>query len=281
MTAPGLREVAVALAVGGAGFALLERLWPAVPRHRPPSALRTDLLWWFFTPLVTKALTRAAIVLAVVAVALALGRPLDRAGLAAMLAPRAAIARLPLPVQLGAFLLVSDLAAYAMHRLFHGRSLWRFHAVHHSSTEVDWLSAVRVHPVNDALMRLAQAVPVLLVGFDPAVLAGWVPVLAFQSILVHANVPWDFGPLRFVVASPAFHRWHHALDDGGIGRNFAALFPFIDLAFGTFHLPPSQPRRFGAPGADVPVDFAGQLAWPLRPSARPGRGLPAPAEAGA
>jgi len=275
MTAPGLREVAVALVVGGAGFALLERLWPAVPRHRSLAALRADLLWWFFTPLVTKALTRLAIVLAVVAAALALGRPLDRASLAAMLAPRAAIARLPMPAQLAGFLLVSDLAAYAMHRLFHHRPLWRFHAVHHSSTEVDWLSAVRIHPVNDALMRLAQAVPILLLGFDPALLAGWVPVLAFQSILVHANVPWDFGPLRHVVASPAFHRWHHALDDEGIGRNFAALFPFIDLAFGTFHLPASEPKRFGAPGADVPDDFAGQLAWPLRPSARPGRGLPA------
>ena len=85
--------------------------------------------------------------------------------------------------------------------------------------------------------------------------------------------PSIFGPLRFVVASPAFHRWHHALDDDGIGRNFAAIFPFIDLAFGTFHLPESEPGRFGAPGADVPDDFAGQLAWPLRPSAIPGNGL--------
>ena len=37
-----------------------------------------------------------------------------------------------------------------MHRLLHRPLLWRFHAVHHSSTQVDWLSAVRVHPVNDA-----------------------------------------------------------------------------------------------------------------------------------
>ena len=273
MTSPGLLEVALALAVGGAGFAAIERLWPAVPRHRPLRSMRADLLWWFFTPLVTKALTRFSIVAAVVAAALALGRPLDPASLSGLVAPREAIARLPRLVQLAAFLLVSDLAAYAMHRLFHRNPLWRFHAVHHSSTEVDWLSAVRVHPVNDALMRLAQSVPILAVGFDPALLAGWVPVLAFQSILVHANVPWDFGPLRFVVASPAFHRWHHALDDDGIGRNFAAIFPFIDLAFGTFHLPESEPGRFGAPGADVPGDFAGQLAWPLRPSAIPGNGL--------
>ncbi|MFM7736787.1 MAG: sterol desaturase family protein [Alphaproteobacteria bacterium] len=273
MIAPGLREVALALLVGGAGFAMLERLWPAVARHRSLAASRCDLAWWFFTPLVTKALTRLAIVIAVVAVVLASGRSPDRASLGAMLAPRESIARLPFILQLAGFLLVSDLAAYAMHRLFHHRPLWRFHAVHHSSTEVDWLSAVRIHPVNDALMRLAQAVPILSLGFDPALLAGWVPVLAFQSILVHANVPWDFGPLRWVIASPAFHRQHHALDDDGVGRNFAALFPFIDLAFGTFQLPAGEPERFGAPGADVPDDFAGQLAWPLRRSARPGSGL--------
>ncbi|MFM7143508.1 MAG: hypothetical protein ACKO2K_16510, partial [Alphaproteobacteria bacterium] len=99
MIAPGLREVALALLVGGAGFAMLERLWPAVARHRSLAASRCDLAWWFFTPLVTKALTRLAIVIAVVAVVLASGRSPDRASLGAMLAPRESIARLPFVVQ--------------------------------------------------------------------------------------------------------------------------------------------------------------------------------------
>ena len=261
---PGLREVFLGLLVSAAGFLLLERLWPAGPARRFGPGLRTDLVYWFFTPLVTKAFTRVAIVVSVVACALALGLPVDRASLAALLEPRAAIARQPLWLQLAAFLLISDLAAYAAHRLFHLRPLWRFHAVHHSSERVDWLSAVRLHPVNDVLMRLAQAAPILLLGFDPALLAGYVPLLALWAILVHANVPWDFGPLRLIVASPAFHRWHHALEEEGLRRNFAALFPFIELAFGTLHLPRHEPTRFGAPGSRVPESFLGQLAYPFR-----------------
>jgi sterol desaturase/sphingolipid hydroxylase (fatty acid hydroxylase superfamily) len=62
-----------------------------------------------------------------------------------------------------------------MHRAFHGRRLWKFHSIHHSSVDVDWLSAVRLHPANDVLMRVASAIPVLLLGFAPLALAAAVP----------------------------------------------------------------------------------------------------------
>jgi sterol desaturase/sphingolipid hydroxylase (fatty acid hydroxylase superfamily) len=267
---PTWTGVVVGLIALGAVFALLEGLWPAVAGQAWRRAgLRTDLVYWFFTPLVTKTLTRVAIVLGVVAFALASGMPVDREHLEQILAPRAAIARQPLWLQLTAFLLVADLAAYWMHRLFHHRPLWRFHAVHHSSDEVDWLSAVRLHPVNDAIMRAAQAAPILALGFDPALLAAYVPILAAYAIFVHANVPWSFGPLRFVVASPAFHRWHHAAETQGLDRNFAGLFPLFDLLFGTYHLPTDRsPARYGIPDGDVPRGFFAQMAYPFRRSGR-------------
>ncbi len=247
-------------------FGILERRFPAIegqPRWR--RGLRVDLAWWFVTPLVTKWLTRIAIVLALVLVAALAGVPIEKASLERFLAPRREIAELPWFVQLAAFLLLTDLAAYWMHRAFHGRRLWRIHAVHHSSTEVHWLSSVRVHPLNDALVRVVQAVPVVLIGFDPTLLAAYVPLLVFYGILVHANVPWDFGPLRWVLASPRFHRWHHATEENGLSRNFAGLFPFIDLAFGTFYLPRDrQPVAFGIPDNDVPDRLLGQIAYPFR-----------------
>lgn len=49
----------------------------------------------------------------------------------------------------------------------HGRHLWRFHAVHHSSQNVDWLSAVRLHPVNEIGAKLMQLVPLYLLGRGP------------------------------------------------------------------------------------------------------------------
>jgi sterol desaturase/sphingolipid hydroxylase (fatty acid hydroxylase superfamily) len=114
-------------------------------------------------------------------------------------------------------------------------------------------------------MRVAQAVPIIALGFDPALLAAYIPFLAGYAVFIHANVPWSFGPLRYVIATPAFHRWHHAADEQGLDRNFAGLFPFLDLLFGTYHLPSGRsPRRYGIPGGDVPAGLLAQLAYPFR-----------------
>jgi len=263
--APSLASVAVGLVVLAVVFGVLERVAPAVPgQPRWRRGLGVDVAWWFVTPLATKWLTRIAIVLVLVATALLAGVPIDEPHLREYLAPSPTIAQLPWLVQLLLFLLLADLLAYVMHRALHGRRLWPIHAVHHSSTEVDWLSSVRVHPLNDVLVRVAQAVPIVLIGFDPLVIAAYVPLLAFYTVLVHANVPWDFGPLRYVLASPHFHRWHHAAEEDGMNRNFAGLFPFIDLVFGTLHLPRHRPQRFGIPDGDVPERLWGQVAYPFR-----------------
>ena len=263
--AMGVGRLVVGLFVLAAVFGALERLVPALPsqpRWRRDSA--TDVAYWFFTPLVTKTLTALAIGIALVAVAAVHGVSLDRPHLEQFLAPRGIVARQPGWLQATEFLLLADLIAYWMHRLLHRPLLWRFHAVHHSSTQVDWLSAVRVHPVNDALVRVAQGVPLVLLGFDPRTLAAVVPILLFYAIFVHANVPWSFGPLRYAIASPAFHRWHHACEQEGLRRNFAGLFPVFDLVFGTFHLPRGYaPRIFGIPDGDVPAGIWRQLRYPL------------------
>jgi sterol desaturase/sphingolipid hydroxylase (fatty acid hydroxylase superfamily) len=45
----------------------------------------------------------------------------------------------------------------------------------------------------------------------------------------------------------------------------AGLFPFIDVAFGTFYMPAGrQPTRFGVVGEDVRDGLLGQLAYPFR-----------------
>lgn len=265
---PTVGSLLVALAVLGVLFGSMERRWPAVPGPRwwrRPEA-RTDLAYWFFTPLVTRAASRVAVIVAVVALAAMAGVPLDRAHVQAFAErTRTGAAAMPLWMQAVAVLLAGDLIGYWSHRLFHGRRLWRFHAVHHSSTRVDWLSSVRLHPVNDVVSKLLQAVPFVALGFHPGVVAAYVPFLTFHAILLHANVPWTFGPFRHLVSSPAFHRWHHTTQAEGLDRNFAGLFPFLDLAFGTFYMPKDrQPERFGILGGTVPQGLLAQLAYPFR-----------------
>jgi sterol desaturase/sphingolipid hydroxylase (fatty acid hydroxylase superfamily) len=126
-----------------------------------------------------------------------------------------------------------------------------------------------LHPVNEILARLMQVIPLLLLGFKPGVVTAYVPLLTFYALLLHSNVSWSFGPLRYVIASPAFHRWHHTSQAEGQDRNFAGLFPVIDLIFGTFYMPKDRlPERFGVHGDEVPEGLLAQLIHPFR---SPGR----------
>jgi sterol desaturase/sphingolipid hydroxylase (fatty acid hydroxylase superfamily) len=113
---------------------------------------------------------------------------------------------------------------------------------------------------------LLRTVPLFLLGFRLEVLAGVLPGAALHGLLLHANVRWSFGPLRYVIASPAFHRWHHAADAEGRDKNFAGLLPVWDLIFGTFHMPGRPPVRCGV-DEEVPKGFFGQLVWPWRAGA--------------
>lgn len=256
-----IEGIAVSLLVIGGALALLERLFPALPGRRLWNAeARTNLAYWFFSPLVTKALAKGVTAVLVVLLVLALGRKLGP-GLAEGYGP---LARQPLWLATLELLLVGDFVGYWVHRAFHAPRLWPFHAVHHSSRELNWFSAVRVHPVNDVLNRSAHALPIVALGLPFKALALYLPFLTLYAVLLHANVGWSFGPLRYVIASPCFHRWHHTVEAEGLNKNFAGLFPLFDLLFGTFHMPRGeQPRRFGTTGTAVPEGFLAQLAFPF------------------
>src|SRR5262249_28123120 len=150
----------------------------------------------------------AVVGVAVVAAVLA-GVSLDKPHITAFVHRRTWFGELPVAVQIATVVVLGDLVGYWLHRMFHRGRLWRFHAIHHASQDLDWLSATRLHPVNDMIQRALQAIPFLALGFDPVLLAAYVPALAVYAIALHANVTWSFGPLRYVIASPTFHRWHH------------------------------------------------------------------------
>ena len=131
--------------------------------------------------------------------------------------------------------------------------------------DLDWLSAARVHPVNDLANKAAQAAIVVALGYAPVLLAGALPFFTAYAVFQHANVSWDFGRLRRVLASRRFHRWHHTSAAEGRDKNFADLLPFWDIVFGTYYLPAIQPTQFGSPES-IPNDLLSQVLWPFRRS---------------
>jgi sterol desaturase/sphingolipid hydroxylase (fatty acid hydroxylase superfamily) len=263
----------VGILVVGAILRGLERLFPArragVPiRTRLLARERlTDLAHLIFHQVVTQPVQRVAGVAVVVVFVVAFGLPRDPSHLLDVWHSQVRLARLPLVLQVPLALVFVDVVAYWIHRALHAGWLWRFHAVHHSARELDWLAGARNHPVGEIFSGVVMMSLLLLVGFDPRVLAVTAP-LGLYAILLHANVRWGAGRLRYVIATPLFHRWHHAHPDalpegrkGGV--NFAALLPVWDLLFGTYYTPAAQPASFGA-DEPVPARFLGQLCEPFR-----------------
>ena len=259
---PTLEGIAVAFVILSAVFFVLQKLFPSVPGQRVfRRGFLTDAVYWMFTPFVTRVITPVAVGIALIPIALANG--IDLKDLAK---GHGAIGAQPLWLQAIEIFVLGDFIGYWQHRWFHGGWRWPFHAVHHSSQDLDWLSSVRLHPVNDALSRILQAVPVVALGFNVAAVAAFTFFTTLYAITLHANLNWTYGPLRYVIASPAFHRWHHTSAEEGRDKNFAGFFPLWDLLFGTFYMPKGeQPQVFGVEDP-VPAGLLGQLIYPFRRS---------------
>ena len=148
-----------------------------------------------------------------------------------------------------ALLLVADFTQYWVHRTFHAVSfLWPFHAIHHSVEEMDWLAGSRLHLVDVIVTRGLTYVPIFLLGFSERALMVYVFLVAAQATFIHANVRWEFRPLRRLVATPAFHHWHHSAEREAIDKNFAVHTPIWDILFGTYYLPDRWPSAYGLSG---------------------------------
>jgi sterol desaturase/sphingolipid hydroxylase (fatty acid hydroxylase superfamily) len=171
----------------------------------------------------------------------------------------------PLWAQVIAAIAIGDLGIYAVHRLQHTVPwLWRFHAVHHSAEEMDWLVAFRFHPLDLFLMRAGSLAPLVALDLTPAAIGMFVAVFGWQSWLVHANVRLSYGPLRWAVVSPEFHHWHHSVDRDAHDRNYASVFAAWDVLFGTVHLPADRrPLRYGVEER-IPAGYVERFCHPFR-----------------
>ncbi|MCU1286016.1 MAG: Fatty acid hydroxylase superfamily protein [Acidobacteriales bacterium] len=179
---------------------------------------------------------------------------------------QSAVRSQPVVLQFLEVILIADLFQYWVHRSFHTwPSLWRFHAVHHSAEAMDWLAGSRLHLVDAVATRAIIFLPFYVLGFSQAALLAYVIVVSLQATFIHANVRFNFGPLRLLFATPQFHHWHHGADAEAIDKNFAVHLPALDLLFGTFHMPKGEwPHAYGITNNPVPEGYLKQMVYPFR-----------------
>lgn len=176
------------------------------------------------------------------------------------------ILELSIWVQIFIAVFVIDFVGYWRHRLMHTRFLWPFHAIHHSSKQVDWLSTERFHPINYYISAILNLI--ILAAFFQNAYVGATAMLLRRGygLFIHSNIPIGYGFLDYIFVSPRFHKWHHSDSKVAEKKNYATIFSFIDFAFNSFYLPKDKkdPETFGFYGGELGNGFFEQLIYPFR-----------------
>jgi sterol desaturase/sphingolipid hydroxylase (fatty acid hydroxylase superfamily) len=180
----------------------------------------------------------------------------------------------PFWAQLALAAVVAELGFYGVHwSSHHHLLLWRFHAVHHSSTRLYCLNGQRRHPVNHWLEIVFGPGLVALLGAESDLIAVYGTTVVVHLLLQHSNFDYRVGPLRFVLAVAEAHRHHHRKDLRQCRVNYGAFLLLWDFVFGTLR---SDREAVAADGvgieglAEFPRRYDGQLLFPFRPDRREG-----------
>ncbi|HVT42199.1 MAG TPA: sterol desaturase family protein [Acidimicrobiales bacterium] len=148
-------------------------------------------------------------------------------------------------------------------------TLWRIHALHHSQEELSVLTSFRAHPLMHTTGFVLATVPVLLLTGARPLAPVLITVYVCLGTLPHTNVRWSYGPLGWLVVSPAYHRLHHAAE-GEQDVNLGVVLTVWDVLFGMARFPAkgNAPCATGLSGRPVPVEQSAPRARPARQMAR-------------
>jgi sterol desaturase/sphingolipid hydroxylase (fatty acid hydroxylase superfamily) len=220
------------------------------PRHRQRlrrDGLGTDIAFGLAQPLLTPIGGMVGAIVGFISLAWLPG-----------LALRPLVLALPADLRVLAGVVLFDFVTYWLHRWSHEVGfLWRFHSVHHSTEKLDWVSGLRGHPLDGAL--LAPPFLFLIAAGFPFEVAGALAVVqVVTGLFLHANVRWRWRALHRVVITPEFHHWHHADEPAAHHTNYSVFLPIWDIVFGTYFMPKHRrPAVYGVtprlPGGFVPL----------------------------
>lgn len=134
-----------------------------------------------------------------------------------------------------ACLILADLAYYWEHRATHRIGIgWATHTVHHSSPHFNISVAYRFGPL-DVFAPFVFHLPLILIGFDPAVVILSESLVLLYQTLLHTEIVGKLPkPIEAVMNTPSHHRVHHGKNPQYIDKNYAGMFIVWDKFFGTF-----------------------------------------------
>lgn len=133
-------------------------------------------------------------------------------------------------------ILALDFFYYWTHRFQHTFPwLWAQHKLHHMEYSLSAATNFRHHWLEEAVRVFTIWIPMgILIKVTGGTSSFLLPVIAYWSFFIHANIKLPLGPLTRVFQGPQVHRIHHSSSPKHFDKNFAAFFPIWDIIFGTY-----------------------------------------------
>lgn len=180
----------------------------------------------------------------------------------------------PKAVQLLVAFILADLIQWNVHRTLHRIPwMWEYHKVHHSVKEMGFAAHLRFHWMETIFYKTAQYIPLAMIGFgiDDFFIIHIIAVAIGH--LNHANVGWNYGPLKYFLNNPRMHIWHHVKtlpQDRQMGINFGISLSIWDYIFKTAYIPKDgRDIELGFDGDEkFPKSFPEQVIYPLSRKAK-------------
>ncbi len=178
----------------------------------------------------------------------------------------------PVWAQLIIMLVIADFIQWNIHRWLHKSDfLWKFHQVHHSVKEMGFGAQFRFHFIETIVYKTLQYIPLAMIGFG---IKDFFVVHMFAVLighLNHANLRWDYGPLKYILNNPKMHIWHHSRhlpENRRNGVNFGLTLSIWDYIFKTAYVPESAVEvETGFENDEVfPEGFWEQVKFPFKKS---------------
>ena len=160
---------------------------------------------------------------------------------------------------------IGDFVGYWRHRFEHSQLMWPSHAVHHSDSQMTWLTLERFHPFNRLSTFIIDTGVLMVLGLPAYAAIANNLVRHYYGYFIHADINLGYGWLGRVFVSPRMHQWHHAEDKAHYHTNFATVFSVFDQVFGTYSVPMLPPEKLGI---DQPLKttLTDQLGYAFRRS---------------
>lgn len=142
--------------------------------------------------------------------------------------------------------ILDDMRYYWYHRIAHRvRWVWAEHVNHHSSQHYNLTTALRQSWTGQITGMFILQVPLVLLGFHPAVIAFVYGFNLIYQFWIHTEaIGKMWKPIELIFNTPSHHRVHHATNPRYLDANYAGTLIVWDRLFGTFveELPEDMPR---------------------------------------